>query len=61
LVPLGLVCLVEERPHLRELAKHDLVEVGGKRFAAGFKQGYGRFHNGALGVGKHRNSFGVIG
>eukprot|EP00160_Parvularia_atlantis_P001937 Unigene11584_Nuclearia_a/m.35293 Unigene11584_Nuclearia_a/g.35293 ORF Unigene11584_Nuclearia_a/g.35293 Unigene11584_Nuclearia_a/m.35293 type:complete len:305 (+) Unigene11584_Nuclearia_a:299-1213(+) len=39
LVTTGLVGLVEQRTHLRVLAEHHLVEVGGQRFAAAFQQG----------------------
>ena len=39
LVTAGLVGLVEQRAHLRVLAEHHLVEVGGQCFAAAFQQG----------------------
>ena len=43
LIAVCLVRLVEEGAHLGILAKHELVEVRGERFAAGFEEGNGAF------------------
>ena len=58
LVAVGLVRLVEKRPHLGVLGQHELVEMGGQRFATRLQQRDGGFDDGALFWGQHEFSNG---
>ncbi|MNY21382.1 hypothetical protein D3C86_1549260 [compost metagenome] len=60
LVTAGLVGLVEQHLHLRVFAEHDLVEMLGQRFAAGFQQRDGGLDDGAVLIGQHGRLLKVI-